>query len=225
MSLLVLSVLGCLERHPVEPEPLAKPPEAASSDVDWSAYKVAITAQLDAEPNMDTDRRDQLMAALSLVDAMLAGSPVEPAVARHLDALLVIAVRAAPQDMEEVPVLAPRVTEEEIDPGFDRAIGPEDARALLAEGRYVEALRGLEPVKELHPQLWSEAVDGYVHSERERAGALFVKARAMPPGEIQDSAYDEVIAILEGLVADYPESSYAVDIQENLVTVRESASR
>lgn len=222
-SLFFAVLLGCFEV--VEPEPLARPPDQKADTVDWLSYETALADQLEADPNMNTDRRDQLTAALAMVDALQAGKVPEAAVADYLDALLVIEARRAPQEIEEVPILVPRVTEEDIDVGFDRAIGPEDARALLAEGRYVEALRGLEPVKGQHPQLWIEAVDGYVHAERERAGALYLKAKDMPEGEVRDSAFDEVIRILEGLVADYPESSYAADIQENLVTVRRSAGR
>jgi len=216
-----LILLACVEVIRVDPEPMAKPEEVAPVMVDWVAYEAELIVMLEADPNMNTDRRDRLVAALALVDAMQAGDVPEEALVSYLDALLVIEARAEPEQLEEVPVLVPRVSEEDIELGYDTALGPEDVRALLAEGRYVEALRGLDPVKELNPELWQEAVDGYVHVERERAGELYLKALEMPQGEIREAAMDEVVSILERLLEDYPESSYTEDIAENLALVRE----
>ncbi len=214
-------LLACVELVRVDPEPMAKPPDPAPVVVDWSAYEAELVVMLEADPNMDTDRRDRLTAALALIDAMEQGDVPEEAMVSYLDALLVIEGRGEPEILEEVPVLVPKVSEEDIELDYDTALGPEDVRALLAEGRYVEALRGLEPVKESQPELWQEAVDGYVHVERERAGELYLKAMEMPEGEIRDSAIGEVVSILERLLEDYPESSYSDDIEENLRLVRQ----
>ena len=216
---LLLACVEVVRQPPVEP--LAQPVDQPAVHVNWAAYEAELSEMLVADPNMDADRRDRLTAALALVDALERGDVPEHSAAAYLDALLVIEARAEPTEMEAVPVLIPRVTEEVIDTGFDTALGPEDARALLAEERYVEALRGLEPVQDQHPALYAEAVDGYVHTERERAGALFLKARDMPEGEVRDSAIDEVISILERLLAEYPGSSYTEEIEQNLEKVRE----
>ena len=217
---MTLLLLACIEVVKPPPEPLAEPIDQPAVVYDWTAYEEALTEALVADPNMDADKRDRLTAALAMVDALEADEVPQEVVAAYLDALLVIEARSEPVAMEEVPVLIPSVTEETIDTGFDRALGPEDVRALLAQERYVEALRGLEPVKEQHPELWAEAVDGYVFAERERAGQLYLDARAMPDGEIKDSAVAEVVDILERLLADYPESSYTAELEENLEKVR-----
>jgi hypothetical protein len=217
---MILLFLACIEVVKPPPEPLAEPIEQPSTVYNWTAYEEALAQALVVDPNMDTDKRDRLTAALAMVDALESGDVSEEVVAAYLDALLVIEARSEPVAMEEVPVLIPPVTEETIDTGYDTALGPEDVRALLAQERYVEALRGLEPVKDQHPEIWSEAVDGYVFAERERAGQLYLDAREMPDGEIKDAAIAEVVDILERLLADYPDSSYTVELEENLEKVR-----
>jgi hypothetical protein len=219
MTLFLL--LACVEVVKPPVEPLAQPVDEPTTHVNWAAYEAELSEMLISDPNMDADRRDRLTAAVALVDALERGDVPEDSAAKYLDALLVIEARAEPTEMDEVPVLIPRVTEEVIDTGFDTALGPDDARALLAEERYVEALRGLEPVQDQHPALYAEAVDGYVHTERERAGELFLQARDMPEGEVRDSAIEEVVSILERLLAEYPDSTYTGEIEQNLAKVRE----
>lgn len=103
------------------------------------------------------------------------------------------------------------------------------ARDALAKNDYAAALDALRPMKdderfaELAP-LWQEAVDGWVHHERERAGLLFQTSRAWPQAE-RDAATQEVKGILEGLLRDYPETTYKAAIVRNLQLVeRETAA-
>ena len=72
--------------------------------------------------------------------------------------------------------------------------------------------------------MWQEAVDGWVHHERERAGLLFQTSRAWPQAE-RDAATQEVKGVLEGLLRDYPETTYKAAIVRNLQLVeRETAA-
>ncbi|MCK6523051.1 hypothetical protein L6R49_16620 [Myxococcota bacterium] len=103
------------------------------------------------------------------------------------------------------------------------------ARDALAKNDYKAALDVLRPLKddprfaEIAP-LWQEAVDGWVHHERERAGLLFQTSRAWPQAE-RDAATQEVKGILEGLLRDYPETTYKAAIVRNLQLVeRETAA-
>jgi hypothetical protein len=103
------------------------------------------------------------------------------------------------------------------------------ARDALAKNDYAAALDALRPMKdderfsEIAP-LWQEAVDGWVHHERERAGLLFQTSRAWPQAE-RDAATQEVKGVLEGLLRDYPETTYKAAIVRNLQLVeRETAA-
>ena len=103
------------------------------------------------------------------------------------------------------------------------------ARDALAKNDYKAALDALRPLRdderfaEIAP-LWQEAVDGWVHHERERAGLLFQTSRAWPQAE-RDAATQEVKGVLEGLLRDYPETTYKAAIVRNLQLVeRETAA-
>jgi hypothetical protein len=103
------------------------------------------------------------------------------------------------------------------------------ARDALAKNDYKAALDALRPLREderfseIAP-LWQEAVDGWVHHERERAGLLFQTSRAWPQAE-RDAATQEVKGVLEGLLRDYPETTYKAAIVRNLQLVeRETAT-
>lgn len=103
------------------------------------------------------------------------------------------------------------------------------ARDALAKNDYAAALDALRPLRdderfaEIAP-LWQEAVDGWVHHERERAGLLFQTSRAWPQAE-RDAATQEVKGVLEGLLRDYPETTYKAAIVRNLQLVeRETAA-
>ncbi len=96
------------------------------------------------------------------------------------------------------------------------------AREALAEEDYRAARRALEPLRD-DPgveDLWWEAVNGYVHAERERAGQLFLEARDLPLGEERARAIRAVLELLEELAEDYPGSDYEDALERNIGLVR-----
>ncbi len=107
------------------------------------------------------------------------------------------------------------------------------AREALAKGDYHQAIQLLdqltqelqaagddgEPDEQL-ATLRSEAVDGWVHTERERAGKLFLAARGEQDADARRQGLEQVVAVLAGLLADYPDSSYADAISRNLQLVK-----
>lgn len=109
--------------------------------------------------------------------------------------------------------------------------GLAQARESLSREAYLEAVQQLDALSvtlaeaggepgEDWVTLRGEAVDGWVHSERERAGRLFLEARAIQEPDARRAAYQGVVAILEGLLGDYPDSSYASAITRNLQLVK-----
>lgn len=230
--ILALALTGCIEvkqygkgveplAQPVDPQQQTVTVQADRPDVDWAAYEARLATLIEDET--DADRRERLSLAHSLAGELARGSKRHPeeALAAYFDAMVEVEERAAPEELEGFGDgfrIGGAVVEEDIVEPLDI----EAARAALASGDYRAALDGLqdhrgEPDVD---RLWTEAVDGFVHEEREAAGQLFVAARDMPAGEVQDSAYAEVVGILEGLVRDYPESSYTAAIEENLELVK-----
>ena len=67
-------------------------------------------------------------------------------------------------------------------------------------------------------------VDGFVRSERERAGEMFLAARDLPPGDARTRSLRDVETLLLALLTFYPESSYNEPIQQNLDMVRAELS-
>ncbi|MCP4807553.1 MAG: hypothetical protein GY913_15195 [Proteobacteria bacterium] len=229
----VLALTACIEvkQYGKGVEPLAKPVETtqqtvvveARPEVDWAVYEARLGTLIEDET--DADRRERLSLAHSLAGELARGSERHPeeAMAAWMDAMVEVEERAAPQELEGFGDgfrIGGVVYEEDIVEPLDI----ESARAALASGDYRSALDGLRDHRGETDvdRLWSEAVDGFVHQEREAAGQLFVAARDMPEGEVRDSAYTEVVETLEGLVRDYPESSYTAAIEENLVLVRKA---
>lgn len=111
--------------------------------------------------------------------------------------------------------------------------GLEAAREALSRGEYVEAIAQLDQLADALVEagvdqqpdeqlttLRNEAVDGHVHTERERAGKLFLAARENQDADLRKQGLEQVIALLEGLLADYPDSSYADAISRNLQLVK-----
>jgi len=114
-----------------------------------------------------------------------------------------------------------------------REEGLEESREALSKGEYLTAIQRLDTlVVELGPvvaedepdeqlaTLRSEAVDGWVHSERERAGRLFLAAREQTDTDARREGLQEVVSILEVLLVDYPDSTYADAINRNLQLVK-----
>ena len=228
---LVALAIGCVEVKPYGQgvEPMGKPPVTTDTgdtgadtapDVDWAALEEELAELMAAET--DTDRLERLSAAHALAGDMKRGAEhPERAVESYLSRLIEVESRATPDELPEgigFTIGGGGIVEEEIVEPLDI----ESARASLASGDYREAIESLRDHRgsEDVDKLWQEAVDGYVHAERERAGNLYVRAREMPEGEIRDSAVEEVVSILEGLLRDYPESSYVDALERNLEMVR-----
>lgn len=105
----------------------------------------------------------------------------------------------------------------------------ERARAALAEGRSIDAIKELDTVIQPdsvsgYASLRKESVDNYVFQERERAARLFLEAREKSGSE-KGTALEEVRGLLELLLKDYPQSSYAAAIQKNLRKVEQEIER
>jgi hypothetical protein len=111
------------------------------------------------------------------------------------------------------------------------ADGLELVRESLSGEAYLEAIGQLDDLRdelaeaggepgEAWGTLRGEAVDGWVHRERERAGRLFLEARGIQDPTARLEAYQAVADILEGLLVAYPESSYASAITRNLQLVK-----
>lgn len=227
----VLALTACIEvkQYGKGVEPLAKPVETtvvtpqaeARPEIDWASYEARLAVLIEDED--DADRRERLSLAHSLAGELARGGARHPeqAMAAWFDAMVEVEERAAPQELEGFGDgfrIGGAVVEEDLVEPLDLAA----VRAHLAAGSYRDAVNGLRDHRS-NPDagaLWVEAVDGYVHQEREAAGQLFVAARDMPPGEVRDSAFAEVVGMLEALVRDYPESSYTQAIEDNLVLVR-----
>ncbi len=137
-------------------------------------------------------------------------------------------------DAPEIPDEGPPETDTpDRSPEAIRDDGLAAARELLASGDYPAAVERLDALSdelaqagaggeldEEHTALYAEAVDGFVHAERERAGRLFLDARAQADADARRAGLQEVIGILEGLLTDYPDSSYASAINRNLQLVK-----
>lgn len=98
------------------------------------------------------------------------------------------------------------------------------ARTALAAGDAAAALAALEPCPQIGcgeeaDALRAEAVDAWVHAERERSGALFVRARAELDPIERRARLDEARGILIALLERFPETSQADDIRRNIETV------
>ncbi|MCB9765640.1 MAG: hypothetical protein H6739_38050 [Alphaproteobacteria bacterium] len=204
---------------------------------DYAGLEQELLNLAESDPDIGVDRNDRLMAAQELTVALRRPrADADAAVEAYLRRLIEIESRALADEpvafAEEGVTFGGSIAEEEL--GIDTSdvppaevLPPEEAetaaRAALAEDDYRRAIQVLEPHKdaEVWPTLapvWSEAVDGWVHEERERAGQLFLDARALPEAQ-RGPAVHEVLGILNGLVEDYPESSYRAAIERNIELV------
>jgi hypothetical protein len=141
-----------------------------------------------------------------------------------------------PAGVMELPEASDPVTES---PGRSadaiRAEAVTSLRELLSRSAYAEALERLAQLDSdlleadgvdegeqagAIAALQQEAVDGWVGAERERAGKLFLAARELPDPAQRAAAFEEVVSILEGLLADYPQSSFSDALARNLQLVQ-----
>ena len=112
-------------------------------------------------------------------------------------------------------------------PDIDAVDRLAEAKKALTASDYRKALGLLEEghasgtLTEAEAKLWEEAVEGFVRMERERAGELFVSARAMNDGTEKNAKIQIVAEILEGLLRNYPGSRYESAIRSNLEIVRQ----
>lgn len=99
----------------------------------------------------------------------------------------------------------------------------DESRLALRRGDYAQAIELLQVLQDTPAwtrarPYWVEAVDGYVGSERERAGQLYQSARSAPRAQRRDALL-EVRQILDDLLSDYPASAYMLPLQRNLERV------
>jgi len=99
------------------------------------------------------------------------------------------------------------------------------AQSRLNNWDHAAALELLAPLRggaepEEVESLWQQAVDGLVHGSRERAGERFIRARRLENGPDKVQEIQAVLDELEGLLRDYPESSYTDAIERNIRVVK-----
>ena len=220
--------------------------------VDFSPYEEELAELLNQGGVQDQDRLDRLGAAHNLTLALRNGDPSEPAVEAYFQAILEIEHRDEEQAIEEgfftIDTFgAGGVSDEELavedlsrtetgdlsisaEPSIALGDAQAQAREQLSTGAYADSMTTLEPYKDgplwdsVTRGLWKEAVDGFVRSERERAGEMFLTARELPPGDARTRSLRDVETLLLALLTFYPESSYNEPIQQNLDMVRAELS-
>jgi hypothetical protein len=100
----------------------------------------------------------------------------------------------------------------------------EEARGHVAAERYRDAVakyRDLEGTS-LQTRARDEsrsAIDTLVKAERERAGRMFLAARKKPDATLKKSALEEVAGLLRSLLDEFPTSTYATRVRDNLTVV------
>lgn len=174
----------------------------------------------------DADRRDRLLESRELMVAMRAQDPLaQRRVYAYLDKVIAIEERAkavviaAPNGTE--PIAIPIVEEAlDVGPAVDPRARVSDARAALAEARYLDAVAALEKVDDPEAiALRKEAIDGWATSERERAGHDFLAARDMEAGPARVAALRAVRQTLVQVNTRFPENSYSSQIAEHIAKV------
>ncbi len=249
MKKLLLSILllpGCVVKYGELPQPAVAEVPPVADLRDEEAELLALRA---AAASRDVDRRDRIDAALELIRLAQSQDFGAADVEAYLRRVIEVESRARVDTvegltgggelLEEVlaePEEGPAAPEpdggdagDSADTGAGEApdeVIDEDAvafaREALAEDDYRAALRALEPLRD-DPEveaLWWEAVNGYVHAERERAGQLFLEARDLPLGEERARAIRAVLELLEALADDYPGNAYEDALERNIGLVR-----
>jgi hypothetical protein len=181
----------------------------------------------------ETDRRDRLNELRELTLSMRGKDPVaQRTVYAALERLISIEERqramplATPTEATQTFAPAGTIQEESLssaDPARAAAAATSAlaaARAALAAEKYLEAhdLVGSTPGPDA-TKLRAEAADGWARVERERAGARFLAAKAMPAGDARTAALKEVRTALAAINARFPANSYARAIAEHLALV------
>ncbi len=202
----------------LRPEPLPAPNDIAEIAVRLEAL-VAEEAEL--------DRRDRLVAALDLSrQALLMSEPDRTRVQAYLLRLVAIEERSQPMSApilfdaplpEVVGTFAPiGATVEEEDLG-----GVQELRDQGGDGppsAEPPASGGSAPVPAGPPADASER-DAWIFAERERAGAIFLRARAETDGAARAAKLAEAREILVRLLESFPDLEQAEAIQRNLELV------
>jgi hypothetical protein len=196
-----------------------------ATDDEMEAVHTA-AAELTALVEASEERSADLLAR---VDVLLAGAgPFDSA------AELLAEVEGLPEDaVDASELLRLRAWHRSLTSEDDRVQAEADRKALddrlqqgrdlVAAGRYrdaVQAFRALEgtPLQGRAREDSRLAIDELVRQDRERAGKLFVAARKKS-GADRTAALQEVRALLQGLVDEFPDSSYASRVSDNLAAV------
>lgn len=241
----------------LRPEPLPAPNDLAEIEVRLETMIVG---------EIETDRRDRLVAAADLARLAALMAPAEQAqVRQYLQRVVAIEERSQPMSApilfeEPLPeVMATfdpmgTVVEEEdlgglqeLSPGASPTIdapptAPPEARVLppaagsssdptelahsaLEAGDPGAALAALEPcVRDVcgegAAELRARAEDAWIHQERERAGAIYLRARAEADPTERRLRLEEASTILSDLLARFPSAQHADAIARNLELVR-----
>lgn len=204
------------------------------------AFRDALSHAGGEDPSAVSAARDELASLVEVaaaratdllrrVDVLLAGEgPWD-----HAGALLDEVSSLPPEAVDDAELLRLRAWYRGLTSEQDRARVEADraeldarlqeARDLVAGGKYrdaVTAYRSLEgtPKQATARQEAKGAIDTLVRAERERAGRMFVAARKRSGAE-RIAALQEVRDLLAGLLQEFPESSYASRVAENLAAV------
>jgi len=126
----------------------------------------------------------------------------------------------------------------ETETGEDLSIQPDPsveeelarARELLYAWDHSGAIEILKPLRggdsaDAVEALWAQAVDGMVHASRERAGERFIRARRLTAGPQKVAEMKAVLQTLEGLLEEYPETTYRNAVERNIRVVKKDLSQ
>ncbi len=153
-------------------------------------------------------------AVAPVAPAPVAPVPVAPAP--------VSPVAPIPGGTAPVPVLSPdpAAAPTPTATSVDRASVLDATRNALAKGDYRGAISMVGPLADAEAKmLRQEAVDGLARTERERAGAMFLAAKALPAGEARTQGLRDAATVLRAVNATYPDNAFARQIGENLQTI------
>jgi len=125
---------------------------------------------------------------------------------------------------------------DEMDASAPKEVGPSveqelaRARELLYAWDHAGAMEILQPLRggdsaEAVETLWGQAVDGIVHASRERAGERFIRARRLTSGAQKTAEMQAVLQTLEGLLEEYPETTYRNAVERNIRVVKKDLAQ